>query len=216
MLFLLVFKTVHEREASSTGHIERADRETSDWNRRFLFVAWVANFASWFIMGNARYQFPKLARDLGIPPHFIGLILGFLGLALFLGFFFLRRTDRWFFVRNFLFGAQGLALVGILLIVVSDQAYLFALAFIMIGLSCSVTYYSSLFYAVHLLRKKGKGSGLHESILGGGAVLGPLLGGVAAQYAGLRAPYFLCIAVLAAAIGLESLLLKKQAHHGAP
>jgi len=73
-----------------------------------------------------------------------------------------------------------------------------------------MTYYSSLYYAVHLLKKKGRGSGLHESILGGGAVLGPILGGVAAQYAGLRAPYFLCVAVLAAALGIEYLLVKKE------
>jgi len=216
MLFLLVFKTVHEREPSSEEPIERADRETSHWHRRFLFAAWVANFASWFIMGNARYQFPKLARELNLPPHLIGVILGFLGFALFSGFFLLRRTDRWFFVRDFLFGAQVLAMVGIVLIAVSNQAYLFAMALVMIGLSCSVTYYSSLYYAVHLLKKKGKGSGLHESILGGGAVLGPILGGVAAQYAGLRAPYALCIAVLASAVGVQYLLLKKQANRGAP
>jgi MFS family permease len=89
---------------------------------------------------------------------------------------------------------------------------LFASAFVMIGLSCSVTYYSSLYYAVHLLKKKGKGSGLHESILGGGAVLGPILGGVAAQYAGLRAPYFLCIGVLVMAFGVELALLRKKAN----
>jgi MFS family permease len=75
-----------------------------------------------------------------------------------------------------------------------------------------VTYYSSLYYAVHLLKKKGKGSGLHESILGGGAVLGPILGGVAAQYAGLRAPYALCIAVLVTAFGVELVLLRKKAN----
>jgi MFS family permease len=209
MLFLLVFKTVHEREASPTGQTERADREASPWHRRFLFAAWVANFASWFIMGNARFQFPKLARELNLSPHLIGLVLGFLGLALFSGFFLLRRTDRWFFVRNFLLSAQVLALAGVLLITVSNDAVLFALAFVMIGLSCSVTYYSSLYYAVHLLKKKGKGSGLHESILGGGAVLGPILGGVAAQYAGLRAPYVLCMGVLVAAFATVLALLKK-------
>jgi MFS family permease len=95
----------------------------------------------------------------------------------------------------------------------SNEAMLFALAFVMVGLSCSMTYYSSLYYSVRLLKKKGRGSGLHESILGGGAVLGPFLGGIAAQYAGLRSPYLLCAAVLAAAIGAESLLLKKPRNH---
>lgn len=210
MLFSLVFATVHESRPFSAEKIEPADAGTSNWRRSFLYAAWVANFASWFILGNARYQFPKLARELNIPPHIIGLLLGFLGFALFSGFFLLRRTDRWHFTRDFLFGAQILALVGISLIIVSKEPMLFALAFVMIGLCCSMTYYSSLYYAVHLLKKKGRGSGLHESILGGGAVLGPLLGGVAAQYAGLRAPYFLCIAVLVAALGAEFILVKKD------
>ena len=211
MLFLLVFTTVHERVLPSTETVERQDRETSHWHRRFLFAAWVANFASWFMLGNARYQFPKLARELNIPPHIIGLLIGFLGFALFSSFFLLRRTDRWHYRRAFLFSAQALGLVGISLIIVSSQPALFALAFAMIGLCCSVTYYSSLYYAVHLLKKKGKGSGLHESILGGGAVLGPILGGVSAQYAGLRSPYALCIAVFLAALGVELVLLKKKA-----
>ena len=215
MLFLLVFTTVHERELSSTEKVERQDREASHWHRRFLFAAWVANFASWFILGNARYQFPKLARELNLPPHLIGLLIGFLGFALFSSFFLLRRTDRWHFRGTFLFGAQALGLVGISLIVVSSRPALFASAFAMIGLCCSMTYYSSLYYSVHLLKKKGKGSGLHESILGGGAVLGPVLGGVAAQYAGLRAPYVLCAAVLVVAIGAQYLLLKKQINHSA-
>ena len=216
LLFFLVFTTVHERGISPAERVERQDRETSDWHRRFLFAAWVANFASWFILGNARYQFPKLASELNIPPHAIGLLIGFLGFALFSSFFLLRRTDRWHFRWTFLLGAQALGLAGITLLIVSNQPALFASAFAMIGLCCSVTYYSSLYYSVHLLKKKGKGSGLHESILGGGAVLGPVLGGVAAQYAGLRAPYVLCIAVLASAVGVQYLLLKKQVNRGAP
>ena len=210
MLFLLVLTTVREREPSSAEKVERQDREASRWHRIFLFAVWVANFVSWFMLGNARYQFPKLARDLGIQPPIIGLLVGFLGFSLFSGFFLLRRTDRWHFKKAFLFGAQILGLAGMALIVVSNQPALFASAFAMIGLCCSSTYYSSLYYSVHLLKKKGKGSGLHESILGGGAVLGPVLGGVAAQYAGLRAPYVLCIAVLVAALGVEVALLKKK------
>lgn len=212
MLFLLVFATVHERGLPSPEKGELTDRETLHRRRSFLYAAWAANFASWFILANARYQFPKLARELDLPPHLIGLLIGFLGFALFSGFFLLRRTVQWHFRRNFLLGAQGLALVGVLLVAVSSRPALFAFAFVMIGFCCSVTYYSSLYYSVRLLKKKGRGSGLHESILGGGAVLGPLLGGVAAQYAGLRAPYVLCLAVLVLVLGLEILLIRKETH----
>ena len=215
LLFLLVFTTVRDNGRSSSERTEPVDTETRNWQRSFLHAAWVANFASWFIMGNARYQFPKLARELSLPPHLIGLVLGFLGFALFSGFFLLRKTDRWHFTRRFLFGGQMLALAGLSLIIVSDEAVLFAAAFVMIGLTCSLTYYSSLYYSVHLLKKKGRGSGLHESILGGGAVLGPILGGVAAQYAGLRAPYLLCIVVLVMAFGVELALLKKRVNAAA-
>jgi len=210
VLFFLVFATVQDNSPVSVERVAPADMVASKWRRRFLYAAWVANFASWFILANARYQFPKLARELNVSPDIIGVLLGFLGFALFLGFYLLRRTDRWHFTRNFLLGAQVLAMAGILLIAISKDPTLFALAFLMIGLCCSMTYYSSLYYAVHLLKKKGRGSGLHESILGGGAVLGPILGGVAAQYAGLRAPYFLCFAVLAAALGAQYLLVRKE------
>lgn len=210
MLFILVFTSVHESKPNPAEKVLPMDTATSNRHKGFLYAAWVANFSSWFIMANARYQFPKLARELTIPHHTIGLLLGFVGLALFTGFFLLRRTDRWLFSRGYLFGAQILALLGVSLLVVSKVPALFALGFVMIGLSCSVTYYSSLYYAVHLLKEKGRGTGLHESILGGGAVLGPVLGGVAAQYAGLRAPYLLCLVILAAAIGVQLILVKRD------
>jgi len=207
-LFTLVFTSVHESGLSREEKAPPANIETPSRRRHFLYAAWIANFTSWFVMGNTRYQFPKLARELNIPPQTIGLLLGFVGLALFMGFFVLRRTDRWLFSKGYLFGAQFSAIAGILLISVSSRPVLFALAFVMFGFSCSLTYYSSLYYAVQLLKKKGRGTGLHESILGGGAVLGPILGGVAAQYAGLRAPYFLCLAVLLAALGVQAVLMR--------
>jgi len=210
MLFILVFTSVHESEPGPVEEAPDVDRATSNRRMGYLYAAWVANFASWFIMGNARYQFPKLARELNIPHHTIGLLLGFIGLALFIGFFLLRRTDHWLFSRKHLFGAQIVALAGISLLILSKASALFALGFMMIGFSCSITYYSSLYYAVHLLKKKGRGTGLHESILGGGAVLGPILGGVAAQYAGLRAPYLLCFALLAAALGAQLILTRRD------
>jgi len=215
-LFLIVFTSVHENRLSSSEKPADIDTEASGGRRSFLYAAWVANFASWFVMGNNRYQFPKLAHELNIPPHAIGLLLGFVGFTLFAGFFLLRRTDRWLFSRTYLFCAQILAIGGISLIGISNKPTIFALAFMMFGLSCSVTYYSSLYYSVQLFKKRGRGSGLHESIVGGGAVLGPILGGIAAQYAGLRAPYLLCLAVLLAAFTAQIVLMKGAGRKTAP
>jgi predicted MFS family arabinose efflux permease len=173
----------------------------------------VANFASWFVIGNARYQFPKLARELDIPPYMIGLLVGCIGFAMFSGFFILRRSERWHFNKRHLLGAQFFAVVAALLISRVNSPGLFALAFILLGTSSSVTYYSSLYYAVHLLKAKGKGTGLHESILASGAILGPVLGGLAAQVAGLRGPYLLCFGVLLLAMAVEWILLALQRRH---
>jgi MFS family permease len=59
------------------------------------------------------------------------------------------------------------------------------------------------------MKKKGKGTGLHESILGSGVVLGPLLGGIMAHSVGLRAPYILCLVVLAGVMAVEYGFLRK-------
>jgi len=88
-----------------------------------------------------------------------------------------------------------------LLILSSSVPPLFAAAFFGVGLCSSLTYNSSLYYSVHLVTRKGKGAGIHETIVGCGALCGPLLGGIAAQYAGLRAPYILCAALLAWRLG---------------
>jgi MFS family permease len=214
ILFFLVWASLHERQATPVVPERPASVEARHDRRIFLYVAWVANFATWFIIGNCRYQFPKLARELNIPPQIIGLLLGSTGFALFMGFFILRKGERWHFKTLHLLGAQFLLGGGVLVLLLSSQPIFFASAFIIIGTSGSVTYYSSLYYAVHLLKAKGRGSGLHESILGGGAVLGPILGGIAAQYEGLRAPYLLCLVVLWMAVIVELILLRRKNSHG--
>ena len=135
--------------------------------------------------------------------------MGCIGFSLFMGFLILRQNGDWHFRRSYLLGSQLLAGSGLLLFVISGHPMLFALALILIGMGSSVTYYSSLYYAVHLIRKKGRGTGIHESIVGSGALLGPILGGIAAQYAGLRTPYLLCLVVLFLAVVAEINLTRR-------
>ncbi len=209
-LFFLTRAFVQDKKLPSTEIPEIADAEPSSCRMKFLYAVWVANFISFFIIGNARYQFPKLARGMDIAPHVIGLLMACIGFSQFIGFFILRGSDHWHFRRFPLLGAQLLAGTGLLLVAISSEQTLFALALILIGISSSVTYYSSIYYVVQLIKKKGRGTGIHESIVGSGALLGPILGGIAAQYAGLRTPYLLCLAVLSLAVIVELNLTKQS------
>jgi predicted MFS family arabinose efflux permease len=210
ILFILSYELIHDRPGIPKTNEPVMETSPQAWHKNFLYSVWVANFMSWFILGNARYQFPKLARELSSPPQAVGLLLGCLGFALFLGFFLLRESDLWHFRRRYLFGAQMLAAMGLLLITFSNSILLFALSLTLIGLSASVTYYSSLLYAVRLSRQKGRGTGFHESILSIGALVGPILGGLGAHLLGLRIPYLICLFFLLAAVACEMFLLRQK------
>lgn len=210
ILFLLSYGSIHDRPGTAKAKKHGTAASPQSWHKSFLYSAWIANFLSWFILGNARYQFPKLARELGSSPQTVGLLIGCLGFSLFLGFFILRESDLWHYRRRYLFGAQALAGGGLLMIYFSSSFILLALALILIGLSASITYYSSLFYAIRLSAQKGRGTGYHESILSIGALLGPILGGLGANFLGLRIPYLICIFFLLAAVASEAIFLRKR------
>ena len=212
-VFFLILTFLQDRKTELVKHVEVMDSETNHWQRNFLVASWVANFASWFIVGNVRYQFPKLARELNTTPQMIGVLQSCIGLALFFGFFVLRKSDRWHFKKFHLLGVHLFGTAGILLIILSSDPMLFALAFMLIGLSTSMTYYSSLYYALHLIKKKGRGTGIHESIVASATLSGPFLGGIAAYHTNLRTPYLLCLAVMFTAFIAELFLTRRKNTH---
>jgi len=209
-VFLIVWMSFQDVKIQPKDDERFVPPEMPDNRMNLLYGAWVANFVSFFVIANAKYQFPKLARELNFSSYTIGLIIGCLGFALFSGFFILQKSDRWHSKKSYLVGSHALAAAGLLLIYASNKPWLFAFALILVGLSASVTCYSSQFYVVRFMKKKGKGTGLHESILGAGALSGPILGGVAAQCAGLRAPYVLCLVVVLGGVVAELGFLKPK------
>jgi len=177
----------------------------------FIYIGWAANFAAWFAIGGSQALFPELAKALPavIGDSFLGVLFSLIAGGEIAVFLILRKTARWHYNYRFLFLFQLLGIGGLLILALNSHPALFLLAFLGIGFAGGMTYFSSIFYSIHKQDSKGKKSGFHESFLGLGVALGPITGGLAARGLGLRAPYYLAIAVFAASILVQVWILKR-------
>ena len=176
----------------------------------YLYAAWMANFANYFSVGTLRYLFPKLSVRLGIQPSILGILFGIIALFQTLTFYLLGKTIRWHYKLMPLIFLQLLGILGLLLVFFTSCSLIFLLAFMFIGIAGGMTYFSSIFYSLNDCKNRGAKSGIHEAVLGSGALFGPLVGGIFAQAYSLRTPYLLAIFVTGAAIIGEVLLVKRR------
>lgn len=175
-----------------------------DATARFLRMAWYANFASWFVGATIRVLFPKVGHELGYTEDLIGWLIAGMSFGQVLTFIGLRFTTRWQYRLAPLLAAQLVSAGGMVAAVCFASPVLFATAFTLAGIGGGVSYSCSLFYSLHgRQRDRAATTGLHEGIIGAGGILGPLLGGWAARFIGLRAPFGLAALVVVVAVALQ-------------
>lgn len=184
---------------------EHADAPESDSGRAdgdlFLWLAWIGNFAAWFAGGVIMALFPKLGFTLHYSEPHVGWLLFSFRVGQVVMFVLTLYMHHWQYRLWPLVGMEALAVGGMALSAVAGSSALFATAFTATGLCAGMTYVSSLYYSLHgRARGKGRTSGFHEAVLGSGSFLGPLLGGLLAQYLSLRAPFTMGAGVMAAAM----------------
>lgn len=156
----------------------------------FLYLAWIGNFASWFMRGTVGSLFPQLAKQLHFSSGLLGVLIFLLSAAQLLMFGITRRDPRWQYNLRALLTAQFVGMAGMALAAIANQPIMFVLAFAAAGLCSGVTYASSLFYALDGIdENRARRSGLHEAVLGSGVVIGPLVGGLLGQHVSLHAPF---------------------------
>jgi hypothetical protein len=177
-------------------------------SRSTLYAAWIANFASWFTISEVRVLFPKLGLDLGMEPWIIGTVMFSLSLALTIMFYAMGASGRWHDKIAPLLCAQAFLVVLLLVSAIVDSPLAFAIIFSGLGIGYGVTYSYSLYCSVVGSLNKGAASGRHEMVLGMGALLGPLIGGSAAEFFHApRAPYLLAAGLVLAAIIAEIIVM---------
>lgn len=163
---------------------------------QYLTLARIANFGSWFGRGLTCVVFPKLGKELGLSEAVIGIVVATFLTGQLAMFAFLRRRTSWQYRLWPLLAAEMVGCLGMMIAFVASTPSIFGVGFALAGACAGVTYVASLFYSLHGdTAGRGARTGVHEAVLGTGVVLGPLCGGLVANYVDLRAPFALVAAV---------------------
>ncbi len=173
--------------------------------RRFIRLAWLANFSGMFSMSTLWFLFPALAVSLGIPAEQHGVVLG-VGRAAVIGIYALMHVvPAWHHRFRYSVLAQLLGLSGMILVCVGRQPAALACGVVMLSVLLAYNYFASLFYnrTGHDDRRKGAAFGLNEAFLSLGASGGSLLGGWASTGLGERAPFQLAAILIAASLAVQ-------------
>lgn len=181
---------------------------------RFRRAAWAANLVAFGVGATLNYQFPKRILSLGYQAGDFGNFLALVGLSQTATFAVLGLRGGWerrpvsFIVP----ATAGIASAGALLLAASKPA-IYATA-PGIGVALGFAYSLSLFHSLHTPAGHGRNAGIHEALLGSGALIMPLAGGIAARSGGLGAPYFVCASAMGIVVLLSLLWLRPAAPAG--
>mgnify|MGYP002349285899 FL=1 len=174
-------------------------------------AAWLTNFGGFFVLFEVRAQFAPYARvELGFGESLIGFCNASVALVQVAVFYYLglRRPDlargRW------LLPAQALVL-GSLLLSATLGGYAVLTLLPTIGLLVGVANTASLFHSISGRNDAARQSGIHETVLGLANVLGPVLGGAAADRSGQSATWW-----LGAGVTLTAMILAARASSRSP
>ena len=139
-------------------------------------------FAYAFISGIVYTFFPVFATQLGIPAYEMGLLFLVSSVAQTLIFVVSERLLEKVGKSSFLIGLASFT-ISLILIVAVEDTMVFVLSFAGLGFGQGILYSSSLYYLLSAnVRNRGQATGRFESVLGMASFLGPLFGGVVAQF----------------------------------
>lgn len=156
------------------------------------------SFAAGIIFG----IFPAYASSLGIPAYEIGLLGFLIGMFRLLAFLWAYRLEGALGRINIFLVGSILMALALALTAAGRTAQLFAVSLSMLGFSIGLLYAASIASFLSCGRGvEGRAAGLFECLLGVGYLLGPLLGGFAAEFSP-EAPYIIASLFASSTIAL--------------
>lgn len=176
---LLAFMAIctPQRDALHTSNQEFPEHDVHYFVRQGLLYVTMGCFVTGLVI----YMLPKLvASQMGETAQGMLHVTRMAGQVT--AFVVLSNTDAWHFRRWPSHSCAACFGAGLLLVALSPHYGVNIVGFFLLGVGVGVGYMMSIYYTMALVRTKGLGSGLQESLVGTGNLLGPLFGGTVANY----------------------------------
>jgi len=181
----------------------------------FLMQGWVAHLAACASVALTLYMLPRLAA----MPHLRITEAGMSDLhavrmaVMLLVFLSLYFTSIWHFHFYPAYSALLVSAGGLLLIGLAPAPTFVMIGQVGLGLAMGMAYTISQYYSLMLPRTKGKGSAIHETMVGLAYVIGPALGGVTNHInADPRLPFLAGLAPIVLALLAVSIMRMRVRH----
>ncbi|MGB9601465.1 MAG: MFS transporter [Limisphaerales bacterium] len=143
---------------------------------KFLKMAWLANPLAYVAMNTFLAAIPQIARQQNLTPAEAGLFCSIWMFMRFFAFVLLWRWDGWHYRFFYLFKAFLFLIAGFIILLISKNLWMLAVAQVFFGWAVGLIYYSSLYYAMDIGKAGASHGGLHEAAIGVGIFLGPAIG----------------------------------------
>ncbi len=174
---------------------------------RFRWMARIALFSSWACLGVTRSQFALLFTDIGFSETLFGIIVTIFGVCNFAVLMAAGKCAFWHFKPVLLLAVQVLLSVSLVLIIYGRSLPVFILSFVLMGFGFGFAYSSHLYYGACGTKKRSVQMVIHEATISVGIIVGSGAGGYFARKIGLYFPYWFVLALLAAGLFAQLILL---------
>ena len=163
-------------------------------------AVWVLSLGGYLAISVLRSYFPDYAtKVLQLPTSSQGIMLALISIVQAVSALLCLKARRWQF-KPFVPGAVSLLAVTALITVIFSTGSVMAwCAAVMFGLFTGVMCFAMTYHALANAAKSASYAAGNETIVGGTSVLAPLMAGLLADFTTARMPFYVLIAVLAAA-----------------
>jgi MFS family permease len=193
-MFLFFLFLTPTRSAIEIHEHGMAPAEVNSFVREGLIL----NCLGYAVVGLVLYMLPKIVgQRMGEAEQSTLHVVRML--AQVVTFFILAHTRLWHYRRWPTAACIITFVAGLVLAGLTYSYWVYFAGFILLGVGTGIGYTLSIYYSLALLRTKGLGSGMQESLIGLGNLLGPLYGGTTATLTTPRGSLFAAIVPVVAA-----------------